>query len=246
MRTGERCHCCSAYLTFVSLAARAGAGGGGSGTRLLPTVIGRAAQQTHLPQVKPCSASEREIWAAAEERRAARLAKRAAAAAAGASEAACRYGAHGAGAGCCCGRRLYCGVGCWLLAAQAGATRLAVVPSRWLLAPPRHQCCAPDSMSPPHSLQRITSALHAPQAGAHHSPAGLPHAAPAHQAAPLRAAGTGTGPGAAAAAARGVPRAHHCLHDSAHHATARQQHRHHLRRPGGGGRGRALQSARGI
>ena len=64
MDTGERVHCCSAYLTFVSVA-RAAVGP-------IPA----------MPPVAPSSPSQVEVWEAAAVRRASRLARRAAARAA--------------------------------------------------------------------------------------------------------------------------------------------------------------------
>ncbi|GBF96246.1 acyl-coenzyme A thioesterase [Raphidocelis subcapitata] len=59
MRTGARCHCCSAYLTFVSLRSRAGGG-----------------EARPLPRIVPVGAEQRAIYEAAEARRQGRLDRR--------------------------------------------------------------------------------------------------------------------------------------------------------------------------
>ena len=73
MRTGSRRHCCSAYLTFVSLRGR-GRGGGGSADAAAPTQA--APPRQPLPRVLPGTAEHARIHAQAEARRQQRLAER--------------------------------------------------------------------------------------------------------------------------------------------------------------------------
>jgi acyl-CoA thioesterase 11 len=93
-RTGERAHCCSAYLTFVSMRARGGAGavaaaapaddsaksgGGGAGSEGGVVVVlapRPPAPPAPLPTVVPTTGETRREWLQAAERRAARLRER--------------------------------------------------------------------------------------------------------------------------------------------------------------------------
>lgn len=106
MESGQRCHCCSAYLTFVSLAARGAAGASGAGGAVNGGAAGSARAAigsgsaggggsgsagggggsgsrvpggggAPLPRIVPVSASQREAHDAAAARRNARLARRA-------------------------------------------------------------------------------------------------------------------------------------------------------------------------
>ena len=99
MRTGLRHHCCSAYLTFVSLRSRGrgggGGGGGGAGGGAVEAPGGggggggagdggggaavaaaAAAPPRPLPRIVPAGPEQRAIYDAAEARRQARLARR--------------------------------------------------------------------------------------------------------------------------------------------------------------------------